>query len=317
MRGEEPQSSPSSSASTTTPHTVPPSQLPVLPFPPWLSALGRLMAPDSTALFLTTRWPPASGGPSLRGYDATPASPPPAGGCVAPSSCSTSHRVTLPAPMGRGTRTTNTASGTVELGSLGMCPRKAASTVMDLAARVQGHEGAAERVTGAGRSPHGTAALAHPLCWLNTPVPACQPSSLACPTLLPSSSSSVSKAAPNTLYLCFAILASSSLRPVQACSILLLKMEGVQCSHTLCPSLLLFFACWPSPAGSRICRASSRFTLDSVDPQDGWNMNLVSGATPAPGERSWKMVSFSVQILSGTKPVQWGQCRSRSPPGAA
>lgn len=79
-----------------------------------------------------------------------------------------------------------------------------------------------------------------------------------------------------------------------------------------------FFARRPSPAGSRqLCRAGSRFTLDAVAPQDRWDMNLVSGPTPAPGERSWKTVSLSIRILSRSKPVQQGRCRSRSPLGAA
>lgn len=79
-----------------------------------------------------------------------------------------------------------------------------------------------------------------------------------------------------------------------------------------------FFAHQPSPAGSgQLCRAGSGFTLDTVPPQDGWDMSLVSGATPAPGERSWKTISLSIQIPSSSKPAQRGQRRSRSPPGAA
>lgn len=102
--------------------------------------------------------------------------PPPAAGCrVAPSSCSTSHRVALPAPMGRGTHTADAVSGAVELGGMGMCLGRMAGAGMHPAARDPGCEGAAEGVTGARRSPHGAAALTQPLCCPNTLVPACLP----------------------------------------------------------------------------------------------------------------------------------------------
>lgn len=98
-----------------------------------------------------------------------PPPPLPAGGCVAPSSCSTSHRVALLTRMGHGTCTTNTAPGAVKPGGLRMCPRRMAGMVVNAAARDPGSEGAAE-------------ALAQPLCWLvpdwlPTLIPALQNSS--------------------------------------------------------------------------------------------------------------------------------------------
>lgn len=125
---------------------------------------------------------------------------------------------------------------------------------------------------------------------------------------------------PSALYLFFAILGSCQ-PTVLACSISLPKTEGVQRSSTLRPSLLFFFyfctPALPCREQDRLCRAGSRSTLGAAVPQDGWDVTLVSGATPAPGERSWKMVSLSIRMLSGSKAVRWGRRGSRSPPGAA
>lgn len=74
----------------------------------------------------------------------------------------------------------------------------------------------------------------------------------------------------------------------------------------------------PTPAGSRgLCRAGSGFTLDAAVPQDGWDTSPVSGATPARGERSWRMISLAIPVLSRSKPAPGGQRSPRSPPGAA
>lgn len=146
--------------------------------------------------------------------------------------------------------------------------------------------------------------------------------SLPCKTPLPSSSSSTSGAASQRAvpFLCYSWL----LQPTASSGLQHLPAEDGGC-----PALLhftskptLFFFCFCTPAlprreQDRLCRAGSGSTLGAAAPQDGWDVTLVSGATPAPGERSWKMVSLSIRTLSGSKAVRGGRRGSRSPAGAA
>lgn len=177
-----------------------------------------------------------------------PPPPLPAGGCVALSSCSTSHRVALLATMGCGTCTANTAPGAVKPGGLRTCLRMA-GTVVNAAAGDPGSEGAAE-------------ALAQPLSWPNTLVPDCLP------TLIPALQNSASLLFLLHLQSCLQALYTFSLLflahpaysqfwPAASCS------EGRECPVLLQfvpKSTLVFCMLAPPCTEQQLCRAGSRFT---------------------------------------------------------
>lgn len=139
--------------------------------------------------------------------------------------------------------------------------------VMDLAAGDPGHESAAEGVTGA--PAHGMAALIpagldqHTVSSLPAnPHPCLQTSASV---LSPSSPTSRAASKHNVPFLCYSCL----IQPTASCGLQHLAAEGGWCP------VLLHFASKSAPFSScqlpplQLCRASSRFTLDEVAPQDG------------------------------------------------